>query len=60
MALFGLLDAKLGSLAATLIWSDMTPGFIGSDGVWFRPVTNQGLFPFGWPEGLIFTLEGEP
>jgi uncharacterized repeat protein (TIGR01451 family) len=60
MAIFELLDAKLGSLATTLVWSDMAPEFTSSDGVWFRPVTNQGAFPFGWPDGLILSFEGEP
>ena len=60
MALFDLLDAKAGSLSTTLNWSETTPGFSSIDGVWFKPVTNQGEFPFGWPDGLVFSLEGEP
>jgi uncharacterized repeat protein (TIGR01451 family) len=60
MALFDLLDAKTGSLATTLVWSETTPGFTSTGGLWFKPVTNQGSFPFGWPDGLIFSLEGEP
>jgi uncharacterized repeat protein (TIGR01451 family) len=60
MALFDLLDAKSGSLITTLSWSETTPGFSSSGGVWFKPVTNQGVFSFGWPDGLIFSIEGEP
>ncbi|MES2595030.1 MAG: Calx-beta domain-containing protein [Verrucomicrobiota bacterium] len=60
MVLHELLDAKAGSLAAALDWSEVTPGFTATGGLWFKPVTNQGLFPFGWPEGLTFSIEGEP
>jgi hypothetical protein len=60
MVLHNLLAAKAGSLAATLSWSESSPGFSATGGRWFKPVTNQGLFPFGWPEGLTFSIEGEP
>ncbi len=60
MALHELLDAKAGSLAATLVWSESTPGFMSTGALWFKPVTNAGAFPFGWPEGVVFSLEGEP
>jgi hypothetical protein len=60
MALHELLDAKAGSLAAALVWSESTPGFMSTSALWFKPVTNAGAFPFGWPEGVVFSLEGEP
>jgi uncharacterized repeat protein (TIGR01451 family) len=60
MALHELLDAKAGSLATMLGWSESTPGFISTGGLWFKPVTNAGVFPFGWPDGVVFSLEGEP
>jgi hypothetical protein len=58
MVLYNLLPANSGSLNATLNWSENTPGFSAEDGVWFRPVSTEGTFPFGWPDGLIFTLDG--
>ncbi|GEP41036.1 hypothetical protein BGE01nite_03270 [Brevifollis gellanilyticus] len=60
MPFYELLDGKAGSLATVLNWSEATPGFTVTGGLWFKPVTNQGLSPFGWPEGLVFSIEGEP
>jgi hypothetical protein len=53
-----LLECGAGVLGATLNWNEATPGFVATDGQWFKPVLNQGAFPFGWPEGLTFRLEG--
>jgi uncharacterized repeat protein (TIGR01451 family) len=58
MPLFDLLEGGAGVLSATLNWNEATPGFLATDGQWFKPVLNQGAFPFGWPEGLTFRLEG--
>jgi len=59
MPLYEQLDAKAGSLAAWLVWDESPASFTATDGLWFKPVTNQGLFPFGWPDGLVFSIEGE-
>ncbi len=60
MPLHTLLPADSGSLGILLDWEDTPASVIGTEGKWFRPPNPSRDYPFGWPEGIEFSLQSTP
>lgn len=60
MPLHTVLAAPAGSLGIELDWDESPVSFSGTEGQWFRPPSPSLDFPFGWPEGIQFSLQSAP
>ena len=57
MPLHVLLPTDSGSLGILLEWEESPASVTGTTGRWFRPVAPSSAYPFGWPEGIEFSME---